>query len=366
MALSDYIAHFGLEHHESSDNRLPERTLLDENLFLRRAHLLPHEFVHSWNGKYRRPADMVVEDFQQPIATNLLWVYEGLTTYLGYVLTARSGFWTPEQFREALAFFAEGMQNQGGRTWRPLEDTAVAAQLLYRARADWSAWRRKVDFYREGVLIWLEVDMLIRRQSEGRRCLDDFCRLFCGGQEGRVEVKPYTLDEIIEALNQIASYDWRSLLRQRIKSTGTKAPLTGVELSGWRLAYGEEPTEYQKRIETMEKVAFLTSSIGAEIKENGSIVDIIPGKAMDRAGLAPGMKIVAVNSRRWSLDLLRRAVRETKNTSRPLELLVENSGFFDTYTLDYHDGGRYPYLKRDLSKEDLLTRVIQPLCPEKQ
>jgi predicted metalloprotease with PDZ domain len=361
LSLSDYIAHFGLEHHQSSDNRVPERTLIDEKLHLVKASLMPHEFVHSWNGKYRRPADMATADYQQPKRTSLLWVYEGLTTHLGYVLTARSGLWTPEQYRQALAFFADWVQNQRGRTWRPLNDTAVSAQLLFGARADWQAWRRTVDFYREGVLLWLEMDMIIRQETDSRRSLDDFCRAFFGGKNSPPGVLPYTFEDIVASLNAVASYDWESYLAERLTQATTNAPLGGIESSGWRLTYADTRSEYQEALESSQKQAYLTSSIGMLVKEDGTIVDIVPGKAVDRAGIGPGMKVVAVNSQRWSLDLIRYAIAATGHGSRPLELLLENSGYFFTRTLDYKERAKYPRLERDSSKADLLTKVIEPL-----
>ncbi len=361
LSLSDYIAHFGLEHHQSSDNRVPERTLIDEKLHLVKAYLMPHEFVHSWNGKYRRPVDMATADYQQPKRTSLLWVYEGLTTHLGEVLTARSGLWSPEQYRQARAFYADWMQNQRGRTWRSLEDTAVSAQLLFGARKDWQAWRRTVDFYREGMLIWLEIDMIIRQETDSHRSLDDFCRLFFGGENSPPHVLPYTFEDIVAALNSVAGYNWESYLAERLTQATTNAPLGGIERSGWRLTYADRRSEYQVALENSQKQAYLTSSIGMLVKENGTIVDIVPGKAADMAGIGPGMRVVAVNSQRWSLDLIRHAVAATRHGSRLLELLLENSGYFFTLTLDYKEGAKYPRLQRDSSKADLLTKVIEPL-----
>jgi predicted metalloprotease with PDZ domain len=208
LTLSEHVAHFGLEHHESSDNRQPERYLIDDDLRKLGADLLPHEMTHSWNGKYRRPAGLATPDFQQPMKGELLWVYEGLTMYLGNVLATRCGLWTNENFREDLAFTAAQLDTSPGRTWRPLSDTTVAAQLLYFARPEGAAWRRSVDFYPEGLLIWLEADSIIRRLSEGRRSLDDFCKKFFGGESGPPQVVPYGLDDVLAALNETAAYEW--------------------------------------------------------------------------------------------------------------------------------------------------------------
>jgi predicted metalloprotease with PDZ domain len=225
LTLSDHVAHFGLEHHESSDDRLGERAFLDESGRKVEAGLLPHEFVHSWNGKFRRPAGLATGDYQKPMKGDLLWVYEGLTEYLGEILTPRSSLITPEEFREDLAIEAAKLDRKTGRAWRPLEDTAVAAQLLYQARSDYADYRRGTDYYPEGTLIWLEADVMIRQLSKGTKSLDDFCRNFHGGPGGAPDLKPYTFDDIVAGLNAIQPYDWAGFLRTRLTSTSPHAPL---------------------------------------------------------------------------------------------------------------------------------------------
>jgi len=364
LALSDDVAHFGLEHHESSDNRMPEQGLTDADLRKSRSTLLPHEFVHSWNGKYRRPADLIIPDYQQPMKTSLLWVYEGLTQYLGLMLTARSGLWTPEEYRERLAMIAEWAGNESGRTWRPLLDTAVSAQLLFEAREDWEAWRRGTDFYDEAVLIWLDADTLIRRETQGRKSLDDFCRRFHGGESGRVSVVPYTFDEVVEGLGAVLVHDWRSFLAERLNSTSAAAPLAGLQRSGWRLSYAATPSGLQKAYEKEQKRTNLSASIGAVLMQNGMIADIIPGKAADRAGLGPGMKVLAINSRRWpehfalAAQILRAAVAATHG-GQVLELLVQNGQFIREHRIDYREGDKYPSLERIPGEEDLLSEIIR-------
>lgn len=359
LALSDNIAHFGLEHHQSSDNRVHERTLLDEEL--RRAHatLLPHEITHSWNGKYRRPADIATPDFQEPMRTNLLWIYEGLTQYLGQVLTARSGLWSPEDYRDKLALIAEWAGNQKGRAWRPLEDTAVAAQLLYDARKEGQAWRRSTDFYDEGTLIWLDADTLIRERSAGRKSLEDFCRRFHGGQSGPPAVVPYTLDDVVESLNAVTPHDWKSFFAERVGVVAPAPPLGGLERSGWRLTYADTPSPLQKAYDKTRKRIDLTASIGLTFKEDGTVQDVVPGKVADRAGVGPGMKLVAVNSRRFTVDVLRAAIAATKSAPSSLELLLENGDYLRSYTLDYHEGEKYPRLERIPSREDLLSAILK-------
>ena len=360
LTLSDHTAHFGLEHHESSDDRVGERALIDDDQRRVMAGLLPHEMTHSWNGKYRRPADLAPGTFEEPMHGDLLWVYEGLTEYLGQVLTARSGLLTADEYRESLALTAAVMEQQRGRAWRPLSDTAIAAQILYGARGDWSAWRRNVDFYPEGELLWLEADTVIRRETNNTKTLDDFCRLFYGGQSGPPVVVPYTFDDILAALNQIAPYDWRTFWKTRLESTATHAPLGGVAASGWKLVYTDVIPQMQKSGEATRKNTDLRHSIGVTVNDDGTIPDVIPDSPAAKAGIGPGVKLVAVNGRRWSKDVLRTAVREAKPRHHPLELLVENGEFFKSYTLDYDRGEHYPHLERDYAVPDLLTQIITP------
>ena len=362
LTLSDHVAHFGLEHHESSDDRAAERFLIDDDTFKLEACLLPHEMVHSWNGKYRRPAGLATPDYQTPMRGELLWVYEGLTEYLGLILTARSGLWTDSSFQEYLAWQAAALDNTTGRRWRPLVDTTVAAQLLYLARPEGSAWRRGVDFYSEGSLIWLEADVLIRRQTEGKHSLDDFCRSFCGGEDSPPRVIPYALEDVIAGLNTIAPRDWQSFFHQRVYAVNPRAPLGGIQEGGWRLAYTNHMSEMLRSKEATDKATDLSWSLGLSLKDTGAIVDVIPGSPADKAGLGAAMKLLAVNGRRWTPELLRAATQVAKTNSAPIELLVENADFFKTAKLDYHGGERYPVLERDPAKPDSLSQILKPLA----
>ena len=363
LTLSDHVAHFGLEHHESSDNRQPEKYLTDPDTLKIMALLLPHEMTHSWTGKYRRPTGLATSDYHQPMKTELLWVYEGLTDYLGNVLATRCGLWTNENFREDLALSAAMLDYQAGRSWRPLADTTVAAQLLYPARPEGTAWRRSVDFYPEGDLIWLEADVLIRQATQGRRSLDDFCKKFHGGESGPPKVSPYTLDDLVAALNEIAPHNWREFFQTRVYAPNPRAPLGGIEGSGWKLVYTDELPDMLKAHEAADKLTDLSFSLGLKVKESGAIQDVIPESPADKAGVAATMKLVAVNGRRWTPEILRTAVKTAKTNSAPLELLVENEDYFKTCKLDYHDGERYPRLERDATKPDLLTEILKPLTP---
>jgi len=357
--LSDHVAHFGLEHHESDDSRVGERGLIDESDRKLDASLLPHEYVHSWNGKYRRPADLATPDYQQAMQTDLLWTYEGLTEYLGNMLAARSGLWTPEQYREYLALSAATLDHLPGRTWRNLQDTADAAPQLYFAPRAWYSWRRGVDFYEEDDFNWLWVDVVIRQQTKDKKSIDDFCKLFHGGQGGVPALKTYTFDDIVNALNQIAPYDWRGFWTERLTNHGPGAPLGGVEGSGWKLVYDETPSDFERSAERAENLVDEAFSVGLVLKDDGEVSDTIEGMTAAKAGMGPGVKVVAVNGRKFSADVLHDAIKTAKSSSDPIELLVENTDYYKTFKLDYHEGEKHPHLVRDESKPDLLGEIIK-------
>jgi predicted metalloprotease with PDZ domain len=357
--LSDHVAHFGLEHHESDDSRVDERALVDDTDRKMSASLLPHEYVHSWNGKFRRPADLTTPDYQQPMQDDLLWVYEGLTNYLGFVLTARSGLLTADQDRDDLAITAAALDRTPGRVWRNLQDTADAAPQLYFAPRAWESWRRDTDFYDEDTLNWLWVDVIIRQQSKGAKTLDDFCQLFHGAPSTGPMVKTYTFDDVVNALNQVVRYDWRGFWTERLTNHGPGAPLGGIEGSGWKLVYDYTPSEMMNGVARTNRSVPAALAIGLVLNDDGNIVDTIEGMPTAKAGIGPGMKLVAVNGRRFTAEVLRDAVRATKNSSAPLELLVENAEYYKTYKIDYHGGEQYPHLVRDDSKPDLLTEILK-------
>ncbi len=362
FTLSDQVGGHGLEHHQSNDSAASERTLLDPDLHLIFADLLPHEFAHSWNGKYRRPAGLATRNYQQPMIGDLLWVYEGLTDYLGFLLAERSGLMTAEQYRESLALTAAMLDHRPGRTWRPLEDTARSVQILRMLGSRWSNWRRGLDYYPEGQLIWLEVDSIIRQQTHGRRSLDDFCRNFEGGPSGPPKVVPYTFDDIVHALNEVAPYDWATLLRDRVKRTSAHAPLGGIEGEGWKLIYNDQPNQLEKAIEKNFKAANFDYSLGFSPEKDGKLDDVIVGSPAYRAGIGPGMKLIAVNGRRWTPDVLRTALKSAQESTAPIDLLIENAQFFRTYSVDYHAGEKNPHLERISEQPDVLGILLTPLA----
>lgn len=360
--LSDQVGSHGLEHHESNDSAADERTLLDPDLHYLAADLLPHEFAHSWNGKYRRPAGLATRNYQEPMVGNLLWVYEGLTDYLGFLLAERSGLTTPEQFRESLAETAAMLDHRPGRTWRPLEDTARSVQLLRTMGPQWANWRRSLDYYPEGQLIWLEVDAIIRQQTNGKRSLDDFCRRFEGGPSGDPTVVPYTFDDVVRTLDEIAPYDWASHLHERVDATTNHAPLGGIEREGWKLVYNDQPNAYMAAVEKVAKFADFSYSLGFPVGEDGKLMDVIVGSPAYQAGIGPGMKLIAVNGRKYTPDILHSALKAAHETKDPVDLLVENAQFFKTYPIPYYDGDQNPHLERVTTQPDLMGVLLAPLA----
>jgi predicted metalloprotease with PDZ domain len=360
LTLSDHVAHFGLEHHESSDNRREERALTDPELRPWVAQLLGHEYVHSWNGKYRRPRGLLSPDYQAPMDGSLLWVYEGLTEFWGDVLATRAGLLGPEQYREYLAAVAGGFDTEPGAAWRPLADTAVAAQSLYSAPASFGSSRRDTDFYEASIFLWLDVDAEIRARTGARASLDDFMRRFYAGASGAPEVAPYDEQDVVAALAAVAPADWRAFVHRHLDETGTAALFGALERSGWRLAYSPEKNawvEYwQKRRKTTER----QWSIGLRLDEGAVILDAIEDRAAAQAGAAPGMTVVAVDGRKFTAEALDAAIARAQAARRPIELLVENDGYYRTLEVAYADGPRYPHLMRVDEVPDVLSAVLAP------
>jgi len=355
LTLSDRVAHFGLEHHQSNDSRVAENSLTQQNSI----GVVAHEYVHSWNGKYRRPAGLATPDFQQPMNGELLWVYEGLTQYLGYVLAERSRIWSESYYKDRLAQVAAFLDTQPGRQWRPLVDTTTAAQLLYFAPGQWTAYRRGTDFYDEGWLIWLDVDTAIREMTHGQKSIEDFCHLFHGGESSAPMLKPYTFDDVVAALNQVAPHDWKSFLASRIEQVAPHAPLDGITRGGWRLVYTDAKNEYIKASDNERIDAFY--SIGLRVRARDGVVgDVILNSPAGKAGIGPAMQILTVNGLRFSAEVLRNAIKDSKTASGPMTVEFQNDDVVKTVSLDYHGGTREPHLERDASKPDMLAQILAP------
>jgi predicted metalloprotease with PDZ domain len=362
LALSDHVAHFGLEHHESNDSRLPERALLLPTSGMSLGGLLAHEFVHSWNGKFRRPADLTTPDYEKPMETDLLWGYEGLTDYLGPMLAARSGLWTPEQYHEYLAAIAASLgPGRPGRTWRPLLDTAIGEPGLGYGRGGWLSWRRGTDYYDEGDLMWLEVATILHRETHGQKSIDDFCQAFYSGSNQGPEVKTYTFDELVSALNAVAPFDWAAFFHARLNSTSADAPTGGIENGGWKAVFTGEPSKLQGRRADAGDVY----SIGLQIGPDGAVNDAIAGSPAFEAGISSGMKVIGVNGRLYSHDLLADAIKAAKDTTQPITLLVVVDDYLRTCTINYHGGEQYPHLVRDANRPDYLDELIKPRAASK-
>jgi predicted metalloprotease with PDZ domain len=356
LGLSDHVAHFGLEHHESNDSRLPENVLLGPGSGMALGGLLAHEFAHSWNGKFRRPADLAVPGFEEPMKTDLLWGYEGLTDYLGPLLAARSGLFTPEQYHEWLASIAASLgPGRPGRTWRPLRDTADAEFGMGFGARGWLNWRRGTDYYDEGDLLWLEVATIIHRESKGTKSIDDFCQAFHGGTNNGPEVKTYIFDQLVSDLNAIAPFDWATFLHTRLDSTSPEAPVGGIENGGWKVSYTDQPAKLEGRRGSTGSVY----SIGLQVGADGTVSDSIVGSPAFEAGVSSGMKVVGVDGRVFTPDLLGAAIKDAKVNSKPIILLVVVDEFYRTCTINYHDGPRYPHLVREEGKPDYLDELIK-------
>jgi predicted metalloprotease with PDZ domain len=371
LTLSDVAGGEGLEHGQSSDNGVGEKGYADDAHQLADADLLPHEFTHSWNGKYRRPVGLYQPDFATPQQGALLWVYEGMTEYLGHLLAARSGIETQAQYRDVLAITVARLDYTPGRNWRPTEDTAVAASILRDRDPVWSNWKRGQDYYNEGELLWLDADTLIRKLSQNKKSLDDFQKIFLGkgGNTGPLIV-PYTFDELVTDLNAVVPYDWATFLHDRVDKINPRADLAGIEQGGYKLVYRDKPNAAERTVVAAggPRGGGLDCwfSIGLRIGADGGIGDVRWNGPADKARLAPGEKIMAVNGQIFSGDALKAAIRSAKGNSEPIHLIVQADSFVSTVDLDYHDGERYPALERVDGTPAYLDDITKPLTvPEK-
>ena len=359
LVVSDHTGHFGLEHHQSSDDRLFSNFLTDAKVHTTVGTLLPHEYVHSWNGKFRRPADLWTPTYTEPMQDDLLWVYEGLTDYFAGVLTARSGIWTTDQWRDSLASIAADMSARTGRQWRSLQDTADGIPLSSRGSGGWVNYRRSSDYYPEGQMLWLDVDTKIRELSGGKHTLDEFAKAFYGMDSGSYVPKTYTFEDVVKTLNDVQPYDWKSFLRQRLDYTGDTLPEKGIEGGGWKLTFDDKPTEFMTTMEKLRKSINLAYSLGIQVSDKGEVRDAQWEGVAAKAGLVPGMTIVAVDGKDFSAQVLKDAVTNAKSTATPIEFLVKDVDDYQTLKVDYHGGLKYPHLVRGEGK-DLIGAIATP------
>jgi len=356
FAITDEMGGIGLEHHRSSENQVEPGyfkkwgdgdALLDRNL-------LPHEFVHSWDGKFRRPDLLWTPDFNVPMQDNLLWVYEGQTQFWGYVLGARSGLFTAQETLDAYAHIAAKLDTTRGREWRPMEDTTHDPIISARRPKGWSSWQRSEDYYNEGLMIWLEADAIIRRQTRGARGLDDFAKAFFGINPGDWGQVVYNRGDVVEALNRITPYDWAGFFAKYVDSPTRETPKGGFTMGGYRLVYGDAPNAYTKAAEG--KNVDQSFGIGMIVKGDGEISSVVWDSAAFKAGLVSGAKIVAINGDEYSNDVFKAALKAGK----PMQIILRQDKYYRTLTLAYSGGLRYPRLEKIGGGDGSLDRLLKP------
>jgi predicted metalloprotease with PDZ domain len=359
VAFTERMGGIGVEHHRSSEDGTIAGYFTDWAATPAVRDLLPHEYTHSWNGKFRRPADLWTANYNTPMRGSLLWVYEGQTQYWGYVLASRSGLLSKQEALDALATTAAIYENRVGRQWRPVEDTTNDPIIASRRPAPWTSWQRSEDYYSEGQLIWLDADTLIRERSAGKRSLDDFAKTFFGVQDASWTPVPYTFDDVVAALNKVEPYDWATFLHQRVDEVAVKPPLDGLARGGWRLVYNAEPTAYFKSAEARRRSVDLTYSIGVTLSRDGELTGVQWDGPAFKAGLTVGARILAVNGITYDADLLKDAITAAKGGG-PISLIVKTGDHFRAVQIDYHGGLRYPRLERIPGSTDRLSAIYAP------
>lgn len=359
LALTDNLGGIGLEHHRSSENTQEPAYFSGWDKGAPGRDLLAHEYTHSWNGKYRRPADLWTPNFNVPMQDSLLWVYEGQTQYWGFVLTARAGLWTPDQARDAIAMVAATYaDNRPGFDWRNVADTTNDPIIAGRRSLPYRSYQLSEDYYSAGQLIWLAVDAKLRELTRERRSLDDFAKAFFGGDEGSFVPKTYTFDDVAAALDGVAPFDWARFLRERIDAH--QAPLDGLAASGWKLVYTDTPSEYQKNAEAERKLVDYSASLGLVFStKDNKVIDVRWNGPAFKAGLAPTSTLIAVNGHEFKAERLKGAIVAAKAAATPVELLVRNGDEYRTLRVDYRDGLKYPHLERITGTPDRLAAILQ-------
>ena len=359
LSLSDQLGGIGLEHHRSSENgsRPTYFTEWDSNVAAR--NLLPHEFTHSWDGKFRRGADLWTPDFRTPMRDSLLWVYEGQTQFWGYVLQARSGLVSKQDTLDAYAGIAGSYDLAPARQWRSLVDTTNDPIISSRRPKGWTSWQRSEDYYNEGLMVWMEVDAMLRQQSGGAKSIDDFARAFFGVRDGDWGELTYTFDDVAATLNTIQPYYWAGFLRKRITETGQPAPVNGFAMNGYKLVYGAEPTKYFTNAEKSGTIN-VTYSVGLSIAKDGEVTAAIWDSPAFKAGLDVGTVIAAVNGTAYSGDAMKAAIVAAQSSKDPIRLLLKNGPRYREVAIDYHGGPRYPRLQKIGTGESGLDKLLMP------
>jgi predicted metalloprotease with PDZ domain len=364
FSLSDQLSGNGTEHHQSSENGLGADYFTAWSDAAPDRDLLAHEYTHSWNGKFRRPADLWTPNFNVPMGDSLLWVYEGQTQYWGFVLTARAGMWTPQQFRDAVAMdVANYDRNREGFQWRTLEDTTNDPTAARRSSLPYRSWQMSEDYYSGSQLMWFAADAKIRSLTHGSKSLDDFARTFFGVDNGSYVTKTYTFDDVVAALNSVAPFDWASFLHARVDTLNP--PLASdFSATGWKLVYTDQESEYEKQYNTRPQASRhlynFAWSIGLTVTDKGEVNDVRWDGPAFKAGISTGATFVAVNGQDYSSDALKGAIAAAKNSTAPIQLLLKYQGGYRTVSVDYHDGLQYPHLVRIDGTPDYLSEIMAP------
>ncbi len=363
FALTDRLGGIGLEHHQSSENSAKPTYFTEWEEHARGRDLLAHEYTHSWNGKFRRPADLWTPDYDLPMRGSLLWVYEGQTQYWGNVLAARAGFHSRQQALDALALVAATYDHRIGRQWRTLKDTTTDPIASMRRPQAWRSWQRNEDYYSEGQLIWLDADTLIRKLSGGKKSLDDFAQAFFGINDGSFAPVTYIFDDVVGALNSVQTYDWAKFLRERLNSQGPGAPLDGIQRGGYELVFTDTPSEYFVGYETSKEQSDLTYSVGMIVKADGVLSDVRWEGPAFNAGLTVGNQMIAVNGIAFDIEDLKHAITAAKQTGAAIDILVRDGDHYRTISINYRDGLRYPHLLREGDEPATLDMILTPRSP---
>ncbi|RSU49243.1 M61 family metallopeptidase [Sphingomonas sp. S-NIH.Pt15_0812] len=359
LSITDQLGGIGLEHHRSSENGVRPGYFIDWENSTATRNLLPHEFTHSWDGKFRRGADLWTPDFRMPMRDSLLWVYEGQTQFWGYVLQARSGIVSKQDTLDAYASILASYDNSRGRDWRPMIDTTNDPIISSRRPKGWTSWQRSEDYYNEGLMVWMEVDAMLRQQSGGTKSIDDFAKAFFGIRDGDWGEVTYTFDDVAATLNRIQPYDWAGFLQKRLTETGQPAPIQGFAMNGYKLVFTPEPTSYFSKVEKLRGTD-TSYSLGLVVGKDGNVTSTIWGSPAFKAAIDVGTSIEAVNGRAYSGDVLKAAIVEAKTSKEPIHLLVKNGERYRDLAIDYHGGPRYPRLEKIGSGETGLDRLLTP------
>ena len=360
VSLSEQLGRKGVEHHQSSENGTHSDYFTEWGKRAPERDLLAHEYTHSWNGKFRRPADLWTPNFNVPMGDSLLWLYEGQTQYWGFVLAARSGLWSPQEFRDALALVAANYdRNRPGFGWRSIQDTTNDPSIAQRAALAYRSWQMSEEYYSAGQLMWLEADAQIRARTAGKKSLDDFARAFFGVDDGSVITRTYVFEDIVRTLNTVQPFDWEEFLRARLDAHAP--PLNAIEASGWRLVYTDQESEFEKNAQSGRKLVNFAYSIGLRLEEQDNrITDVRWDGPAFKAGVSSGSILVAVNGHAYKPEVLKDAITDARNQSAPIELLLKNQDEYRTLAVDYHDGLQHPRLERLEGAEDYLDGIIAP------